>query len=417
MIFLNNFSEAIDAIKKSKTRSILSGFGVAWGLFILILLLGTGKGFQEGVLGLFSSFAKKSIWIYGGQVSEESLDEFTKKKAVVFDYSDIEVAEKRFSEIEFISPELSFIGNSLTKSAENTMYPQIKGVLPDYFNIKTIKPEEGRLLNSLDNNKCNRVALVGSRVDETLFPGESSIGESINIAGTFFKIIGVIEKGSLFTQNEQSSIYVPLNTFNNCLNRVNEFNSIGLTLYKKTNTLDFEEKFKTFLSKRKGFNVADKKAVYIVNMENQVKTFDKLFNGIDIFLWLIGLSFLLSGILSISNIMLVVVKERSFEIGIRKAIGARPQSIIWMIITESILITSIAGAIGMFFGIMVIEIINWVVVSFFDTKDLLYTEASIDFSIISFALVVLIFSGVFAGFLPARKAANIVPVEALKQES
>jgi putative ABC transport system permease protein len=417
MNLLINFHDVFESLKKNKTRSVLSGFGVFWGVLILIILLGAGKGFQEGVLGLFSSFAKKSIWVYTGQVSENKLDEFTKKKSIFFEYSDLEIVKKRFSEIEFISPELNFKGNSLTKSDENTAYPQIKGVFPDYFNIKTIEPEKGRLLNVLDNNEYKRVALIGTRVEEGLFPSGNSIGNSINIAGTFFKVIGVIEKGSLFTQNEQNSIYVPFSTFKDCLNNFSEFNSIGLTLSGKTNALEFENKFKSFLAKRKGFNASDKKALYIVNLETQVKSFDMLFNGIDTFLWLIGLSFLLSGVLSISNIMLVVVKERTFEIGIRKAIGARPQSIIWMIITESVLITSVAGLLGVFFGIVIIEIINWVISSFFNSKDLLFTSARVNFPIILFALIALVFSGVFAGFLPAKKAASIAPVEALKQES
>lgn len=409
--------EAFNSIKQSKTRSILAGFGVAWGIFILILLLGTGKGFQQGILQLFNAFAKNSIWIYGGQVSETNLNKSAQQKFILFDNTDIEIAKERFPEIEFVSPELNYRGTSLISYQQNTAYPQIRGVLSDYFNVKIIKPEEGRLLNVLDNKDYRRVALIGRQVADVLFPTETPLGKSINIAGTYFSIIGIIEKGSVFTQNEQNVIYIPYNTFIDCFNQGREYNAFILTLAKSTNVSDFENEIKSFLGRRKGFDVNDKKALFVLNFENQVKAFDKLFKGLDLFLWFVGLSLLLSGIAGISNIMLVIVKERTFEIGIRKAIGAKSKSIIWMIITESIVITTLAGSIGMLLGAFFISLLNWIIGSFFNAKDSLFTRASLDFPVIIFSLLILIFSGVLAGFLPAKKAAGISPVEAIRYES
>ena len=415
MDFFNPIFEALISIMQSKTRSILAGFGVAWGIFILIILLGTGKGFQHGIFQLFNSFAKKSIWIYGGQSSDNKLN--TSTHQILFDKTDIHIIKERFNEIEFISPELFYGGNALATNHQNLAYPQIKGVLPDYFNVKIIKPDEGRLLNILDNKEYRRVALVGRHISDMLFPNENSLGKSININGTYFSIIGIIEKGSLFSQNEQNVIYVPENTFVDCFNQGREYNAFILTLTKFANASNFENEIKKFLGRRKGFDISDKKAIFIVNFDNQVQAFENLFKGINSFLWFIGLCLLLSGIVGISNIMLVIVKERTFEIGIRKAIGAKSKSIIWMIINESIAITSIAGAIGLLVGVIFINLLNWALALFFNTKDSLFTYAIIDFPTIIFSLVILIFSGVFAGYWPAIMASNITPVEAIRFES
>jgi len=408
---------AIISITQSKTRSFLAGFGITWGIFILILLLGTGNGFQQGIMQLFHSFAKNSLWVYGGQVSETNLNKLTQQKSILFNSSDIAIAKKWFSEIEFISPELNYRGNSQTSHLQNTMYPQIKGVLSDYFNVKIIKPKEGRLLNVLDNKEHRRVTLIGRQVANVLFPTENALGKLINIAGTYFTVIGIIEKGTLFAQNNQNIIYVPYNTFIDCFNPIGEFSTFVLALKSKTETSLFENKIKSFLSRRKGFDKEDKKALFILNFENQVKAFKKLFKGIDAFLWFVGLSLLLSGMVGISNIMLVIVKEKTFEIGIRKALGAKPKSIVWMIITESIIITSIAGLVGLLLGSIFISLINWIIIPFFASNDSLFKSASIDFPILIFSLLILILTGVLAGFFPAQKAANISPVAAIGLEN
>ncbi len=417
MDLINPIQESLSSIKQNKTRSILAGFGVAWGIFIMILLLGTGKGFQEGILQLFSSFAENSIFIYGGQVSENNLTENVQYKRIMFDDNDIRIIKERYSEVEYISPELNFGGNSLTIYRGNIIYPQIKGVLPAYFKVRIIKAEKGRLLNALDNIESRRVALIGRQVADILFADEEPLGKAINIAGSFFTIIGIIEKGSVFTQNEQNSVYIPYSTFKDCMGQALEYNTLVLTVSHKTDATIFETELKTFLGKRKGFNIDDKKAIFILNFENQVKAFDKLFKGINIFLWFIGLCLLLSGIVGISNIMLVIVKERTYEIGIRKAIGAESKSIIWMIITESIVITSIAGILGLLIGSFVIWVLNWIIKSFQTVNDSLFTKASIDYTVIIFSMFVLIISGVIAGILPAKKASGITPAQAVRNES
>ncbi|HSD09296.1 ABC transporter permease [Flavobacterium sp.] len=412
---INPITEALNSIKDNKSRSILSSLGVIWGIFILILLLGVGNGFKDGIFQLFNSFAKNSLWIYGGQVSETDLKKSAAEKLIVFDIKDIIIIKDRFKSIEAISPELNYAGNTLTSHEQNITYPQIKGVLPDYFNVKIIKTDEGRLINVLDNKEYRRIAMIGKQVADVLFPNEKPIGKAINIAGTYFTIIGVIEKGSIFTQNEQNVIYIPYNTFYDCFNQGQKFNTFIISLSKKTDASIFENEITSFLSKLKGFSSKDKKAIFILNFENQVKAFDKLFTGINVFMWFIGSCLLLSGIVGISNIMFVIVKERTFEIGIRKAVGAKQKSIIWLILSESIVITSSAGIVGLFLGFLFIQLINCALSSFFNDKDSIFTSANVDFPVIIFCLIILIFSGFLSGFLPAKKAAKIDPIEALRQ--
>ena len=366
---------------------------------------------------LFGSFAKNSIWVYGGQTSDNVKTNVSASKQILFTNNDIDIIKSRFSAIEAISPELNFNGNSLVSNQQNTGYFQVRGVRSDYFQVKIIKPEEGRLLNVLDNNEFRRVALIGKQVADGLFPKNTPLNQFINIGGSYFKVVGVIEKGSIFTQGEQKVIYIPGNTLIDCFNQGREFNAFMITVAKNTHTAEFEKSLTSYLARKYGFNANDKKALFILNFETQVAAFNNLFKGVDLFLWFIGLCLLLSGIVGISNIMLVIVKERTFEIGIRKAIGAKSKNILGMIISESVIITSLAGIVGMLLGVMFIELINWVLSSFFTDKDSLFTSAGIDFPVIFFSLFLLILTGILAGLFPAKKAAEITPVEAIRYDS
>lgn len=407
--------EVLHSIKHNKVRNILAGFGVAWGIFILILLLGTGKGFQEGIMQIFSSFAKNSIYVYGGQIAEGKMVNTPFYKQVLFEEEDIAIIKKRFKQINAISPELNK-GTVLVNSAYTTGYFQLKGVLNDYYKVKTIKVDEGRLLNTFDDRESRRVALIGKQMAEVLFPKTSPLNQYITIDGTSMKVVGIIAKGSFFMQGEQNSVYVPYSTFNDCFINNRNFNSFVLTLNPETNAVDFEKNITGYLAHKYHFDINDKSALYVINSELQVQAFSKLFNGIQIFLWFIGLCLLLSGIVGISNIMYVIVQERTFEIGLRKAIGAEPSNILIMIVTESIIITTIAGFIGVVVGISIVWLINFVVASLFSGDDILFKSAGVDFYAIIIAFFLLVISGVLAGLLPAKKAAEIEPVDAIRFE-
>lgn len=397
-------------------RSLFAGFGVAWGIFILILLLGAGTGFQQGILQLFSSFSQNSLWVFGGQVSINKQGRASYNRPVVFDEVDLSVVRERYKEIQCVSPEISYTGHLSVRYRQQTFTPQLKGVVADYFKIKVIKPDEGRLLNELDNTERRRVVLIGRQAADVLFPHESPVGKCIEMNGVNFTVVGAIEKGTLFTQNEQYAAYVPYQTFKECFGQRGEFNAFLLSLKKKVKPENFEEELKSFLSRRKGFNETDKKALFVLNFTTQTKMFDKLFNGVRAFLWFIGLCLLLSGMAGVSNIMFMIVQERTFEIGIRKAVGATTTAIIHMILIESVVLTTSAGMIGLAFGTICLQLLNWVLHTYFDKEGwALFTKAQTGFSVVLFSLSLLIVSGILAGFFPAKRASGISPVEAMRQ--
>lgn len=412
---INLVQEILASIKQNKTRSVLAGFGVAWGIFILILLLGVGKGFQEGILDLFSSYSKNSIWFFGGHVSKDAKTGIEGKQ-IYFTPRDLKLTEARFNDIKHISPEAKLQSATIFGQNEYAGNFQVKGVMADYFKIKTLTIAKGRNLNALDIKNKRRIAIVGERVAEVLYPNRSIIGQMIRIDKEFFRVVGVIESSSMFSRNEQNLIYIPYTSFVECYRTKERFKAFCALFKTKSKTVNFEKKVRSFLAQRLNFEPNDKKALYTMNFKKQTKAFEKLFGGIQAFLWIIGISLLLSGIAGISNIMLVIVKERTPEIGIRKSIGARPSSILKMIILEAIIITSFAGFIGMILGYIVIELANYLIIPLLDKKDMLLSHLSINIPIVITCLIILILSGIVAGVFPAKKAASIMPVEALQTQ-
>jgi len=297
---VNLIQEILASIKQNKTRSILAGFGVAWGIFILILLLGVGKGFQEGILDLFSSYSKNSIWFFGGHVSK-NLETGVEGKQVYFTPHDMQLTKARFDDIKYISPEAKLQNAAVFGDKEYKGNFQIQGVMANYFKIKTLKIAKGRSLNPLDIKNKRRMAVVGERVSEVLYPNRSIIGQTIRINNIYFKVVGLIESSSMFSRNEQNSIYIPDTSFMECYRTKERFKAFCALFETKSKTGNFEKKVRSFLAQRLNFEPNDKKALYTMNFKKQTKAFEKLFGGIQVFLWIIGISLLLSGIAGIST--------------------------------------------------------------------------------------------------------------------
>jgi len=414
MFTINQLEDIIHSLKQNKLRNILTGFGVAWGIFILVILLGAGNGFQTGIMKLFGSFAQNSLWVYGGQSSSVEIG-MTEGKLILFNEEDVNIIGKRFTEIESISPETT-IPRSIVSFKENFGAYTIKGISEDYFKIKILDIDHGRTFNKLDNSEKRKVAIISNKIKKVLFKQNNAVGQFINISGTWFKVIGVLDEGNIFTQSEQNAIFIPFNSVKENYNIGNEFNTFGFTLKSGVNTKDFEIKLKKILANRIGFDRFDEKALFVLNFDEQIKSFDKLFNGIKAFLFFIGVCLLLSGIIGIGNIMLIVVKERTKEIGIRKAIGAKSNSIIMMILSESVVITFIAGLVGLLLGIGVTNLVNLIITQFYDKEDVLISNFGINIPIALLSMFLIVVSGCLAGLYPAKKAAEIMPVVAINHE-
>lgn len=410
-MFKNYISDIFHSVIHKKLRTALTGFGVAWGIFILVLLLGASGGLEKGVLHLLNGFAQNSMWIYGGiSTAEKGNNKYTKQ--VVFTSETINQLKNNYSGfIDFISPEVNVNTNIVYK--ETNLNARIRGVLPDYFKIKILKPEEGRLLNKGDNIRKNKVVVIGKRIKDRLFVKTPALGKELQIGNSYYKVIGVLESGTMFNQAEQNSVFVPFQTTITYLPVKNEFNVVGLTLTKTCNTNIAETHIKNYLGRHLSIDANNTDTLYIFNFSQQVESFRKIFKGLNLFLWFIGICLLLSGMVGISNIMFVIVKERTREIGIRKAVGAKRKHILWMILLESASITLMAGGIGVLLGVGTLSAVEYGIQKLAG-NDFLIKEIGINWGTTAGALFILIFSGIIAGFIPAKHATEIEPIDAMR---
>lgn len=409
------FEEIWDSLKQHKNRNFLTGFGVAWGIFILVLLIGTGNGLQKGVMIMFQDYTQNSLWIYGGKTSMSKPGQRSGRE-IQFKKFELELFSKRFPEIINISPEVTYPGKQLHSKLKPYRRFSCFGVESNYFRIKTFNAEKGRLLNSNDEKTHAKVAIIGQAIAKGLFGKKDALRQFFSLDGIWFQVVGILAEKSLFSDNQQH-IYIPYQTIQDQFNLGKTLDSFAIALKSDTSPVKFEEEFKTYLSKRYKFHKDDKNAIYIDNLQSEAKTFNSLFKSIKLFLWLVGICMLLSGIVGVSNIMLVVVKERTQEIGIRKAIGAPPQSILFMILNESIVVTLLAGIAGLVSASIVVFLINASLGSIIMDKNSVFKGLEINIPIALGALILLILAGAFAGLYPARKAASVMPIKALNSDN
>jgi ABC-type antimicrobial peptide transport system, permease component len=407
--------EVYSSVKQHKMRAVLTGFSITWGIFILILLLGAGNGFRSGMLNMLSGYASNSILVTGSRVSQATNGGLQTGAQVRFDEDLLSRLNRRFPEIQQIASEVSLANNNPIIYKENTGWFQIKGISKDYLNIKSLEIGKGRFLNEVDYREQRRSVIISEHVRDILFDKENPIGKYINIEGVMFFVVGVLKGGTIFSMMEQNSIYAPSTTLLNTFNLERQYATFGAILHDNTAVETFELRLRDYIAKEIGFAKDDRSALYIINTQLQAKAFGMIFDGVDTFLWVLGLCFVLSGMIGIMNIMLVVVKERTEEIGIRKALGATPKSIYKLIILEALILTVTFGIIGMIFGFTGMGFYNWVVTALQSSEEQIFAKASIDFSIVLLSFLLLISAGVLAGVFPAKKAANIMPMETLSK--
>jgi putative ABC transport system permease protein len=413
MLNIEILGEVFYSIKHNRIRTILSGFGILWGILILVVLLGTGKGFQDAVMNLFSVFAQKSIYVYGGVTSLKH-NNIKEGKEIRFNDAFLKSLQNKYSEIEAISSETST--SLLVQRGIKSDIFKITGINDDYMRIRILQVrEEGRLFNQADIDRERNVAIIGENVETTLFGNNEALEKQINISGIYFKVIGVLKNDNIFSASEIKSIYLPYSSYIQTINSNPEFNSFCLYLSHETDSKKFEENLRNYIAYHSNFSSNDKQALYIANFETQTSTFESLFKGIRYFIWGVGICFLISGVVGISNIMFVVIKERTNEIGIRLAIGASPKSIIHLVLLESVAITTLSGLIGLTAGKGILLIMDWLLSMM--KENTFMQRTSLDINVAFIALSVLIIAGVIAGAFPAVKASTIEPVDAIRYEN
>ncbi len=412
MFDLDKWQEIFSTIRKNRMRTFLTGFSVAWGIFMLIILLGSGYGLENGVKQEFKGGAVNGIWITSGMTSKP-FKGLQPGREVKFTNEDYELIRKSVNGIDLISGRFWIWQNNTFSYKNNYGNFTISPVHPDYGKIKELTMVSGRFINNIDLKQFRKVVVIGEKVKEALFkpPDTVAMGKYINISGVPFKVIGVFhDEGS---EDEQRRAYLPIYTAQRIFTGNNRINQVSITTGNATlkESDQMLESIKRQLSSLHSFDVNDPRALNIFNKGKEYERTMKLFRSIRMFIWVIGIGTIIAGVVGVSNIMLIVVKERTKEIGIRKAIGATPGSVISLILQESVLITSFAGYIGLVLGVLLLETVSKVMPP---NPFFLHPEA--DFGIAVGATVLLVVSGALAGLVPAMKAASIKPIVALRDE-
>ena len=422
MFDLDKWQEIFSAIKKNKMRTFLTAFGVFWGIFMLVIMLGSGKGLQNGITKGFGDFATNSIFMWS-RTTTEPYNGLPGGRRWNLRNSDIEALRNSINEIEYIAPRLQAWGgegsNNVVRN-QNTGAFYIHGDYPEWNLIDPVEMVHGRYLNHYDIIEKRKVAVIGTRVSEVLFDeGEDPIGEYIRIKDVFFQVVGVFKPRSTdvnFGGDKTESIHIPLPTLQQVYNYGDIIGMFAFTAKPGVPVSVLEEKALTLIKRRHTIAPNDAEAVGYFNMEKQFNQMVGLFFGINTLIWIVGVGTLLAGVIGISNIMLVIVKERTKEIGIQRAIGASPFKIMSQVITESVFLTTVAGYIGLVIGVALVELINFALMQGGEGGSNMFHNPQVDFGVAMNALVILIVSGAVAGLIPARKAVSIKPIDALRYE-
>ncbi|TAD97878.1 MAG: ABC transporter permease [Bacteroidetes bacterium] len=413
MFELDRWQEIWETMSKNKLRTFLTAFGVFWGIFMLVLLLGAGKGMQNGIQGEFAGEAVNGMWINPGRTTMPHKG-MKPGRWIKFTNEDLATIRRDVPEAKIIAPRNRLFGEyTINYKAKNGSY-QVFGIEPDFVLLNGEKLNSGRMLNYQDIAEKRKVIVIGEKVRKVLFGEEQDkgIGEYVRVSGVYFKVIGTFTSKANQGRNEERAL-TPFSTFQTTFNQMNSVHTIGLVPKDGIKAKVVEDKVKAILAQRHTFAVEDKQALWINNNEEQFEQFQGLFSGIEIFVWFVGGCTLIAGIIGVSNIMMIIVKERTKEIGIRKAIGATPASIVSQVIQESVVITGLSGYLGLFLGVGLLALISNV------TKDIelpFFKQPTVDLYVVATSVVILVLSGALAGLMPALKAANVKPIEALNAD-
>lgn len=409
MFDLDKWQEIFSTIKKNRLRTFLTGFSVAWGIFMLIVLLGSGYGLENGVKREFEGDAVNYISINSG-ITSLPYQGMKAGRQIQFTNDD----PTMLNNIDFVdmTASRSYVFGSSTISYQNEYGSfDIFAISPEYEYVESLRLANGRYVNNYDIENFRKVVSLGKVVKEALFKQKDPVGEYVKINGVQFLVVGWFDDPG--GDRDISRVYIPISTSQRVFNQGNIVRNISLIM-QNTNIDESNkalDEAKMLLSSKYKFDPQDSRALFIFNSIENYQRFMDLFAGIRLFIWIIGIGTIIAGIVGVSNIMMIVVKDRTKEIGIRKSMGATPWSIISLILQESVLITAFAGYFGLVLGVGLLELVS----KFLPSTDY-FANPEIDFNIAIGATIILIISGAIAGFVPARKAAAVKPVEALRDE-
>ena len=420
IIDTEKWQEIFKTLGQHKLRTSLTAFGVFWGIFMLTVLLGAGKGLENGVIEGFPRVTNSVyIWIQGTtQVPYQGLPI---GRQIRLEAADVKAIQDNVPSVSFIRGQNS-VGiwdgtppYTKYKDKNGTFY--VQGTHAGMTNINSMRIIEGRSINETDDNERRKVAIIGTRVKTQLFDeGVNPLGENITISGISFTVIGVFKSlADGNQQQEEEKIYIPNDTLRYAFNQVGWVGSFVVIPQPGLHARIAEQDVKKYLAEIKKVSPDDVGVFGSFNLQNEFDKIQGLFTGIEVFSWMVAIGTIMAGAIGVGNIMLIVVKERTREIGLRKALGATPTSIVAMIVPESIFITAIAGYMGLVVGVFLLEGVSNVLEASGGGSGM-FRRPEVDFGTAISALVVLVISGFLASLMPAAKAAAVNPIVALQDE-
>jgi len=417
MFDIDKWQEILGTIRKNKLRTVLTMFGVFWGIFMLMILMGSGNGLENGVNNEFKGWATNGGFVWSERTTMP-YNGLQPGRYIRFVNEDRNALLSKVKNLEYLAPRLNLGGtNSINRKDKSGSF-RVYGDYPDYQKVQIVKMIEGRHINEPDIKDYRKVAVIGDYVRKVLFEkDEEPVGDYLKINNIYFQIVGVFksQRKSEQAERDEQTIYIPFSTFQQAFNYGNFVHWFAFTAKPGVPVSEVEDNMKAVLRERHQIHPDDFNALGSNNLEEEFSRIKRLFNGIDIFVWIVGIGTLMAGVIGVSNIMLIIVKERTKEIGIRKSIGATPGSIIGLIIQEAIFITLVAGYFGLVVGVLLLSGISYIMEEYgLETGMFGNPEVNITTALLS--VLVLVLGGALAGLIPATKAARINPIEALHSE-
>jgi putative ABC transport system permease protein len=409
MFDLDLWREIFQSINKNRTRSLLSGFTVAFAILLFAILFGIANGLKNTFKEAFGTDANNSIVIYPGRTTKAN-NGLQAGRQIQFKNEDRDFIVDEFGDkVQYITSKVNRNVMASYQSKKNSY--EVRGVYPEYMFIENNKIKDGRYINQNDLNNRTKVVVIGRVVEDDLFAKVNPIGKYINLSGIQYKIVGVFTDDE--GDQEERVIYMPITTTQFVYGNNDFVDMMHLTYNPEMNSdqaLSFGNSIESKLKQRFSVASSDQRAIRLFNMAQGTKQVDIMTTSLTVIILVIGFGTLMAGIVGISNIMIFIVKERTKEIGIRKALGASPRSIISIILIESILITAIAGYVGLFVGVGVLELAGPSLEKYF------IKDPGVSNSLVFGATITLIIAGAIAGYLPAKKASQIKPIVALRND-
>jgi putative ABC transport system permease protein len=414
MFDIDKYKEIWQTITRNRMRSIITGLGVAWGIFLFIIMFGLGTGFQNGLLNAFGESIANSMVIFPQKTTVEYKG-FNPNRTWKIYNEDMDIIKQNIPDIKYLSG-MHFNESGKAMHGDISKSCEFRGVDIDYFSIEIIQQIlYGRIFNSMDMEEKRKICIIGKRIWEEMFDREKNpVGEQLLLNGIAYYVVGVIDGGDMsFMGNTDESVFIPLTTMQQISNTGTNVDILMAVISPKSDMNLVDKKIRRLLKTNHNIAPDDEDAIMSFNLHDYFMMFNNLFIGIKILVWIVGMGTLLAGVVGISNIMLISIRERTNEIGVRRALGAKPHVILRQIIGESVLLTFIAGYIGFLFGILILGGIEKIIQM---QNTSLVMNMQISFAMSILAMTILITAGVLAGIIPAKNALKIKVIDAIRNE-